>query len=380
MYKKMPFLFNAMEKVDTVIVGAGVLGLAIATEVAQRSKEVVVIERNLSFGQETSSHNSEVIHSGLYYPEGSLKARLCVEGRRLLYYFCEKHNIAHRQLGKLIVATNAREVKDLEKLIKRGKNNGVEDLTLLTAKEIKKIEPHVQAICAIQSPSTGIIDTHQLMKYLESLAKAKGVIFAYNCKVIAIEKEVAGYKVDIRDADGESLTLFTRLLINCAGLHSDKIARMAGIDTEVAGYKLHYSKGEYFRVKANKARFISHLIYPIPEDGSLGIHTVIDLQGQLKLGANAFYVGKVNYDVDPSHNKEFYQSAKKFLPFIEPDDLSVDMAGIRPKLQGPDEPLRDFVIADEEKRGFSGLINLIGIESPGLTASLAIAKYVSNMI
>lgn len=369
-----------MEKTDIAIIGAGLLGLAAASEAGQRDEEIVVIEARQDFGQETSSHNSEIIHSGLYYTAHSLKARLCLEGKRLLYQLCEEQDITCKKLGKLIVATNRAEAKRLEELIERGKNNGVRDLTLLTAKEIKSIEPHIQAISAIHSPSTGIIDTHQLMKHLESSAKSKGVVFAYNCKVIAIEKEAAGYKLNIRDADGQSLTLFTRILINCAGLHSDKIACMAGIDTEASGYKLYYSKGEYFRLKGNKAGFTSRLIYPEPADESLGIHTVKDLQGQLKLGPNAFYVKGINYDVDPSHNKEFYQSVKKFLPFIELDDLSPDTAGIRPKLSRPGEPLRDFVIADEEKRGFPGLINLIGIDSPGLTASLAIAKYVVSMI
>ncbi len=369
-----------MEKADIVIIGAGVAGLAVASEVGQSNKEIVVIEQHPGFGRETSSHNSEVIHSGIYYPEGSLKAKLCIEGKKLLYQLCREENIPHKQLGKLIVAVNTAEVEQLEELAKRGKNNGVDDLSLLTEKEIKRIEPHIRAICAIKSPSTGIIDTHQLMKYLEFSAKDKGVIFAYNCKVVGIEKRTGGYKVVIRDADGQSLTLSARVLINCAGLHSDKIARMAGIDIEEAGYKLHFSKGEYFRVKGDKSKFISQLIYPAPEDEGLGIHTVIDLQGQLKLGPNVFYTAKINYDVDPFHKKEFYQSARTFLPFIEPDELSPDMAGIRPKLQAPGGSWRDFVIADEGKKGFPGLINLIGIESPGLTASLAIAKYVVSMI
>lgn len=369
-----------MEKTDIVIIGAGLLGLAVASEAGQRGEEVITVEQHQDFGQEISSHNSEVIHSGLYYPVHSLKAKLCLEGNRLIYQLCKEQNIACKRLGKLIVATDRAGAKRLEELIERGKNNGVRDLTLLTAEEIKSVEPHIQAISAIYSPSAGIVDTHQLMKYLESLAKSKGAVFAYNCKVIAIEKKATGYKLNIQDADGQSLTLFTRILINCAGLHSDNIARMVGIDSEASGYKLYYSKGEYFRLKGNKAGFTSRLIYPEPEDESLGIHTVKDLQGQLKLGPNAFYVKGINYDVDPSHNKEFYQSVREFLPFIELDDLSPDTAGIRPKLSRPGEPLRDFVIADEAKRGFPGLINLIGIDSPGLTAALAIAKYVISMI
>ena len=369
-----------MERSDIIIIGAGVIGLAIASEIGQKDKDVTVVERHPTFGQESSSRNSEVIHSGLYYPEGSLKARLCVEGKRFLYQLCEEQNIPHKRLGKLIVATNDPEVENLEKLISRGKNNGVEDLNLLTKSEIKKIEPNIQAICAIHSPSTGIVDTHQLMRYLEYSAKEKGVMFAYNCEVIGIEKKEEGYQIDICDVDGKSLTIFSPILINSSGLHSDKTAQMVGIDIEKAGYKLHYCKGEYFRVKGSKSGFINQLVYPAPGDISLGIHTAIDLQGQLKLGPNAFYVEEINYDVDPSHKLEFYESTKRFLPFIESDDLSPDMAGIRPKLQEPGGSEEDFIISHEVEKGLPGLINLIGIDSPGLTASLTIARYVKRML
>lgn len=369
-----------MEKVDVVIVGAGVIGLAVACKLGKERKEVVVIERHKNFGQETSSRNSEVIHAGIYYSKDSLKARLCLEGNKLLYHLCERHNIPHKRLGKLIVATNEFEVKELEELITRGKNNGVEGLTLLTETQIKEMEPYVQAICAIHSPNTGIVDTHQLMRCLESLAKDKGVIFAYNCEIVGIERKQGGYEVNIRDADGQKLVLFTQVFINSAGLHSDEIAQMVGIDIEKAGYRLHYSKGEYFRVKESKSKLVKQLVYPTPKDSDLGIHTVTDLQGQLKLGPNAFYVDEVNYDVDILHLPEFYESSRKFLPFIELEDLNPDMAGIRPKLQRHQDSTEDFIISDEEPKGFPHFINLIGIDSPGLTASLAIAKYVNTMI
>ena len=369
-----------MEKADVIIIGAGVIGLAIAGEIGRKDKNVTVVERHPTFGQEISGRNSEVIHSGIYYPEGSLKARFCVEGKRFLCQLCKERNIPHKRLGKLIVATNNAEVENLEELISRGKNNGVEDLRLLTKSEIKKIEPNIRAICAIHSPSTGIIDTHQLMRYLEYLAKEKGVIFAYGCEVIGIQKKQEGYQIDICDVDGKKLTMLSPVLINSAGLQSDKTAQMAGIGIKKARYKLHYCKGEYFRVRGSKSGFINHLVYPTPGDISFGIHTVTDLQGQLKLGPNAFYVEEINYDVDPSHKPEFYESTKGFLPFIESDDLSPDMAGIRPKLQGSGQPVKDFVVSHEERREFPGLVNLIGIDSPGLTASLAIAKYVKSML
>ncbi|MFC1592518.1 NAD(P)/FAD-dependent oxidoreductase [Candidatus Omnitrophota bacterium] len=365
---------------DSVIIGAGAVGLAIASEISRNRKDVVVVERNLSFGQETSSRNSEVIHSGIYYPRGSLKAGLCVEGNKLIYQFCQAYNIPYSRLGKLIVATSDAEVKQLQELIALGKGNGVEDLHLLSQDQINDLEPNVKAVRAIYSPSTGILDAHQFMKCLEYLAKDQGVVFAYACEALVIEKQAGGYCIGLRDSDGEKITLFTRVIINSAGLDSDKIAGMAGIETGKAGYKLNYCKGEYFRVTAAKSGLTAKLIYPTPQEDSLGVHTVKDLQGQLKLGPNAFYTGDINYDVDSAHAAEFYESARKFLPFIELNDLTPDTCGIRPKLQGPGGLERDFVICNEEERGLPGLINLIGIESPGLTASLAIAKYVNRML
>lgn len=369
-----------MEKPDIIIIGAGIIGLSIATALSIRNRNIIVIEKEMSFGQGSSSRNSEIIHSGIYYKKDSLKATLCVEGRELLYQFCREHDIPHRQSGKLIVATDDKEALELEKLIDNGKRNGVEELSLLSCEEIKKIEPAVNALAAIYSPLTGIVDTHQLMKRLQNIAEDRGVIFAYGCEVIGIDKEKELYRVSIADIDGEDLTLSTRILINSAGLYSEKIAKMAGIDTTGNHYKLHYSKGEYFRVSNRRPGILNYLIYPTPEEASLGIHTVMDIGGGLKLGPNAYYTDKIDYDVDPSHKEIFYESAKRFLPFLELDDLSPDMAGIRAKLQAPGDSERDFVISHERKKGFPGLINLIGIESPGLTASLAIAKYVESMV
>lgn len=369
-----------METADITIIGAGVIGLAIANEISVENKDIVVLEKHETFGQESSSRNSEVIHSGIYYPKDYLKTRLCVEGRNSLYEFCERHNIPHKRIGKLIVATNHSEVKDLEKLLSQGKDNGVEGLKMLSKDEIKEMEPNIVAMCAIHSPSTGIVDSHRLMKKLESLAKDKGVIFAYSCEVIGIEKKNQGYQIDIIDADGEKISLFSQSVINSAGLCSNRVAEMVGIDIEEAGYKLLYSKGEYFRMKSSKAKLIHHLIYPTPEENSLGIHTDVDLQDQVKLGPNAFYVDEINYDVEPSHKTEFYESARRYLPFLEAEDLTPDTAGIRPKLQKPREGAKDFVISQEDNRGFPNFIDLIGIESPGLTASLAIAKGVAGML
>ncbi|MEK9149619.1 MAG: FAD-dependent oxidoreductase, partial [Candidatus Desantisbacteria bacterium] len=242
------------------------------------------------------------------------------------------------------------------------------------------MEPHINVSSALWSPSTGIIDTHSLMKYLETLAKSKGVDFAYGCEVESIEKKPDGYEVGIRDADGEKFSFLSRIVINSAGLWADKVAALAGIDIDTAGYRIHYCKGEYFNLGKDKHKLIHHLIYPPPTTIGLGIHTVLDLQGRVKLGPNAFYVEKIDYQVEEAHKKDFLESVKPIFPFVEEADITPDMAGIRPKLQAPEDPVRDFVISHETALGLPGLINLIGLESPGLTASLAIARYVKKMI
>lgn len=363
-----------MEKFDITIIGAGIVGLAIASEIPQGNN--LVIERHESFGKETSSRNSEVVHAGIYYPTGFLKARFCVEGNELIYRICEENNINHKKLSKIIVAVNEEEKHDLEKVYKQGIENGVPGLRLISREEVKRMEPNVNGVLGIYSPNTGIIDTHSLMRHFEVKAKGKGVTFAYGCELIGIEKTGSEYKLTIRDSDGELYNFITRILINSAGLNSDKVAGMLGI-TE---HKLHYCKGEYVRVGSGKNKFISRLVYPHPTEISLGIHTVLDLQGQLKLGPNAFYVDELNYDVDPAHAREMWESARRYLPFVELEDLTPDMSGIRPKLQGPDDPVKDFVICHEGERGLEGFINLIGIESPGLTAAPAIARYVLSLM
>ncbi|MFH1645417.1 MAG: NAD(P)/FAD-dependent oxidoreductase, partial [Candidatus Omnitrophota bacterium] len=257
-----------MEKPDIIIIGAGIVGLSIAAALSQKSKNIIVVEKEESFGQGASSRNSEIIHSGIYYKKDSLKAKLCIEGRELLYQFCRENNIPHKQSGKLIVATNDKETRELEKLIDNGKSNGVKELRLLGREEIKKIEPAVNALTAIHSPLTGIVDTHQLMREKQNIAENRGVIFAYGCEVVGIYKEKELYCVRVADIDGEDLTLFTKTLINSAGLYSEKIAKMAGIETIKNNYKLHYSKGEYFRVNNKKPGILNHLIYPTPEESS----------------------------------------------------------------------------------------------------------------
>jgi len=365
-----------MEEVEVTIIGAGVVGLAIAAEVA-KGREVYVVEKNETFGQETSSRTSEVIHAGIYYPPGSLKARLCVSGNAMLYELCEGYGIGYKKPGKLIVATNDEEIKELKELLKNGEKNGV-SLEFLSGQEAKKLEPKVNALAAIFSPSTGIVDSHGLMRYFLGAARDNKATMVYKAKAVGIEKLADKYRVTVEDTAGNS-SFMTRVLINSAGLNSDRIAEVAGIDTAKAGYELHYCKGEYFSTSQDIAKM---LIYPVPKqsEGGLGIHVTPDLEGRIRLGPNAEYVDEIDYKVDEKWKREFYDSVKEFLPSLEYDELEPDFAGVRPKLQGPGEGFRDFVIRHEYDKGLEGFINLIGIESPGLTASLSLAQHIADAL
>jgi len=369
------------DKADITIIGAGVVGLAIAAQVASQDREVYVLEKNETFGRETSSRQSGVIHSGIYYPEDSLKAKMCVAGNRILYGLCEKYGIGHRRLGKLIVATNDEEAGQLPTLLGRGGRNGTEGLRLLSRREIRELEPNIEGVAAILSPSTGIIDSHGLMQYFVARARDGGVQIAYQSKAVGIEKVARGYKVTVEDSEGES-SFTTRVLINCAGLHCDKVAELAGIDIARAGYRLHYCKGEFFSIKGSRSGLVKRLIYPVPppEITGVGIHITFDLEGRMRLGPGIQYVDSLDYAVSNQHQRLFYDSVRGFLPWLKYDDLEPEMAGIRPKLQEPGGGFRDFVIKEESARGLPGLVNLIGIESPGLTASPAIAEYVCDLI
>ena len=369
-----------MEKVNIIIIGAGVVGLSIAAELSQTQKDIIIVERNPSFGQETSSRNSEVIHAGIYYPKDSLKLKTCIEGKELLYKFCAQNSIPHKRLGKLIIAINKNEVEDLEKLFLRGIENGASDLTLISKAQVKKMEPNINAQGAIYSPSTGILDTHSFMKCLISSFKKAGGQIAYNTEVTGIVKKGSGYEVTVIDSQKDSFTLNSDVVINCTGLNSEKIAALAGL--ERPEYKLKYCKGDYFRLSHSKEAGIKHLIYPVPKEdrGGLGIHLTLDLTGSIRLGPDDEYVENIDYKIDPFKAKLFYESVKTFLPFVKLDDIFPDTSGVRPKLQGKGEGFRDFIIRHEDTNGFPGFINLIGIESPGLTASLSIAKMVAGMI
>ncbi|MFO7951353.1 MAG: NAD(P)/FAD-dependent oxidoreductase [Bacillota bacterium] len=372
------------DRVEIIIVGAGVIGLAVAAEISARrpGRPVVLMDKKEGCGLETSSRNSEVIHAGIYYPTGSLKAKLCVEGKELLYRFCEKWQIPHQRCGKIIVANSGEEASSLEDLCSQARANGVADLEELGPSQIARLEPHIRARAALLSPSTSIINSHALMDRLEQVALQNGVLPAYCHHVRALENLAQGYRVHFTNPDGSSDALECDLLINCAGLHSSNLAALAGIDLDKAGYRIYPCKGEYFSLPSSRGNLIKHLIYPPPleELTGLGIHATKTLDGRLRLGPNAVYVEKEDYSVNPERRGEFFAAVKPFLPFVEEEDLEPEMAGIRPKLSGPGEAFRDFVICEEAGRGLPGLINLIGIESPGLTASFAIARMVGRMV
>ena len=369
-----------MADVSVTIIGGGVVGLAIAAELSPHFTPLYLLERNPKCGMETSSRNSEVIHAGIYYPRNSLKAKLCVEGNRLLYKICENHDIPHRRITKIITAVSEHELPALQELFSLGTANGAE-LKMLTAEEVHSLEPNVISVGGILSPSTGIISAHGLMDYFIHTTKERGGEIQTNCRVAALERRTTDYLVTVEES-GQLSTFSSERVINAAGLESDTIASIAGIDVKASGYTLHYCKGCYFALPHSLSTSVNRLVYPAPTKDSLGVHAVLDLGGRLKFGPDVEYLEHrvVNYAVDESKRRAFADSVRRILPFIRDEDLIPDMSGIRPKLQAKGEPARDFIIKEETERGFPGLINLIGIESPGLTASPAIARSVLGLL
>ncbi len=369
-----------MADVAVTVVGGGVVGLAIAAELAPRHSPLVLLERNPKYGQDTSSRNSEVIHAGIYYPQGTLKATLCVEGNRLLYELCALHGIPHRRITKIITATRQDELPALEQLMAKGTANGVE-LHMKSAREVRDLEPRIETVGGVFSPNTGIISAHGLMDHFAHAATANGAMIQTRSELCGIERIAGGYRLTIAEPSGAS-SFTSEAVINAAGLEADTVAAMAGIDIEAAKYRLHWSKGNYFAAPSSLRGVVSRLVYPVPTNTSLGVHVVIDLGGRLRFGPDVEYLEErvADYRVDENRRDRFAESARRLLPFLKNEDLTPDMCGIRPKLQGKGEPFRDFVIREESDKGLSGFINLIGIESPGLTASPAIARHVASLL
>jgi L-2-hydroxyglutarate oxidase LhgO len=363
-----------IEKVGAVVVGAGVVGLACARALALRGIETVILEANAAIGMETSSRNSEVIHAGLYYPAGSLKARLCVEGKRLLYDFCESRNVAHRRCGKLIVATRAGQEEKLAALQSQSLENGVTDLQPLTAAQLAGLEPQLAARAALRSPSTGIVDSHGLMLALQGEAEAHGAALALNSPLLRAEARGDGFLLEV--GGEEPMQLEAAILINSAGLHAARVAAaIHGLDARHVP-TLHLARGNYFSL-GGRAPF-SHLVYPLPEPGGLGVHLTLDLGGQARFGPDVEWIGEIDYAVDPRRADAFHAEVRRYWPQLPDGALQPAYAGIRPKLSGPNDPAADFLVQSQAEHGVAGLVNLFGIESPGLTVCLALAGHVCS--
>jgi L-2-hydroxyglutarate oxidase LhgO len=364
------------DRVDCVVVGAGVVGLAVARQLARDGLETVIVERHEAFGTEISSRHSEVIHAGIYYPAGSLKAQLCVRGRDLLYRYCAAHGVEHRRSGKLIVATQPSQLADLERIAQAARRNGVDDLRQIDRAEALRLEPSLECEAALLSPSTGIIDSHGYMLSLLGDAEDRGAALALLSPVAALRPGTDGIEVCI---EGEAQPLLkARWVVNCAGLQAPALAqRIEGFPAAWVP-RAWYAKGSYFTL-SGRAPF-SRLIYPVPEPGGLGVHLTLDLGGQARFGPDVQWVEDLDYGVDPRHADKFYAAIRAYWPQLRDGQLAPGYAGIRPKISGPGEPAADFRIDGPAAHGVPGIVNLFGIESPGLTSSLAIAERVGAIV
>ena len=358
--------------IDCVVVGAGVVGLAVARALARTGREVILVESGEGIGVGISSRNSEVIHAGIYYPSGSLKAQLCVEGKQRLYAFCDERGVDYQRLGKLIVATDDRQRHALQALLEQGRRNGVDDLQWLDAGQAQALEPALSCVAALWSPSTGIVDSHALMLALQADAEVWGTSLAFHTPLASARCTEHGFELHMGGA--QPMTLSCRELINCAGLSAPEVAsRIEGLPARHVP-KAWLCKGSYFSF-SGQAPF-RHLVYPAPESAGLGVHMTLDLGGQARFGPDVEWVEQIDYRVDPRRGEGFYQAIRRYWPALPDDSLQPAYSGIRPKITGPTEPAADFIISGPSEHGVPGLVNLFGIESPGLTSCLALAERV----
>jgi L-2-hydroxyglutarate oxidase LhgO len=367
---------SEIDRVDVAVIGGGVVGLAVARALARAGREVVVIEAERVVGSHTSARNSEVIHAGIYYPQGSLKAKLCVEGKHALYEYCAERGVSHRRVGKLIVATREEELGSLAKIREHAAQNGVTDLTPLTADEVHALEPRVIAVAGLWSPSTGIIDSHSYMSALKRDAEDHGASVVLASPVL--EGKVHDDGIELTVGGSTPMRILCKSVINSAGLWAPLIAaKIAGIPAETVP-TAYFAKGHYFTM-GGKSPF-KHLVYPVPVPGGLGIHVTLDLAGQVRFGPDVSWLDSVDYSFDNNRAGSFYQAIRTYYPDLEDDALVPGYTGIRPKLGPAGSPNADFVIQGPSEHGVPGLVNLYGIESPGLTASLAIAGIVAGLV
>ena len=359
------------------MIGAGVVGLAVARALARAGREVVILEAEDAIGSHTSSRNSEVIHAGIYYPQGSLKARSCVAGKELLYEYCVAHGVPHRRSGKLIVATSEEQIGELENIQKKAHANGVTDVVWMTKAQVVALEPEISCVAGLYSPSTGIVDSHSLMLAYLGDAEERGAMLALKTHLLGAQVTPGGFVVH-----SDQMDVACNILVNSAGLRAPSVAKsIEGYDTALAPREF-YAKGNYYSL-SRKSPF-SRLVYPVPEPGGLGVHVTLDLAGQARFGPDVEWIDRIgtkeDYAVDPRRSERFYAAIRKYWPALPDGALSPGYAGIRPKTAGPNEPAPDFELQGPEVHGVPGLVHLFGIESPGLTASLALAAEVSRRL
>ncbi len=365
--------------VETIVVGAGVVGLAIARSLAAAGQEVMVLEQHDLIGSETSSRNSEVIHAGIYYPPGSLRARLCVEGKRQLYQFCAENGVGYSRCEKLLVATDEDQLPKLRAIAETAIRNGVEDLVELSAAEARRLEPEVSCVAALLSPSTGIIDTHALMLALQGHAEANGAQIVLSSRVASISSDGPGtFSLAIGGPDEPQTSITCRKLVLAAGLHASRLAETMAYPFGYRPPPTYYAKGQYYAL-SGRSPFKRH-IYPMPQGAWLGLHATVDLSGRCKFGPDIAWIPEIDYSFEPEKLAKFLDFIRSYYPGLEADRLHPDYTGIRPKLYRESEPVPDFAFHAEAQHGHPGLVMLFGIESPGLTASLAIGDYVARLI
>lgn len=366
------------EKVDAIVIGAGVVGLACARALALAGREVIVLERNQAVGMETSARNSEVIHAGIYYPAGSWKARLCVQGREMLYAYCAERGISHRRCGKLIVATTEAQVAQLAQIQDKAIRNGVSDLRLLSREESLEREPQLSCVQSLLSPSTGIVDSHGVMLALWADLQAHQGLVAFGSEVTGLASQGDMLEVSVATTS-ESLTLRARTVVNAAGHQAPQLAHTLPPRREGHAFpQAYWAKGNYFSLEGRSP--FQHLIYPVPEAGGLGVHLTLDLGGQARFGPDVQWIDQFDYHVDGTRAAPFYAQIRKYWPGLPDGALHPAYAGIRPKIVGPGQGDADFSIQDASVHGHAGLVHLLGIESPGLTASLAIGQTVASLV
>jgi L-2-hydroxyglutarate oxidase LhgO len=374
-----------MDRVDCVVIGAGVIGLAVAREMALQGRETILLERESAFGTISSARNSEVIHAGIYYPKHSLKAKLCVEGNRMLYEYCRTHHVATQPYGKLIVASDNSQLDDLQAILYKAQQNNVPEIKMITGEQAKSMEPELQCSAAVLSASTGIVDSHGFMLSLLGGFEDAGGMIAYQSPLISAKpigsKAQDGFELEIGGADG--MKIQTKLLINCAGMSAPAVARKIQSLSEEQIPKAYFAKGNYFSL-SGKSPF-SHLIYPIPEPGGLGVHLTLDMGGQAKFGPDVEWLeideeNQIDYTVNPKRGDDFYAAVRKYWPGLKDNALQPDYSGVRAKIVPPNTLAGDFCFNTPKDHGLEGLFNLYGFESPGLTSSLAIAKYLEGQI